>query len=94
MQDDHLLSTSTSDRRRAQRRAVESPVRVTIQSPELSGKASNLSSSGVLFFTDGELKVTIEIEENGETRRMDGSLVRCERIKGDHRGWAVEFDRP
>jgi hypothetical protein len=90
---DDRFSTSTSDRRRSQRRDLESPVRLTLETPELQGKASNISSSGILFFTEGELKVTVEIEENGETRRVSGSLVRCERIKGDHRGWAVEFDR-
>lgn len=93
MQDDQPLSTSTSDRRRAQRRTLESPVRLNLSEQQLSGQASNLSSSGILFFTEGELRVTVEVEENGETRQVTGSLVRCERIQGERRGWAVEFDR-
>jgi hypothetical protein len=34
----------------------------------------------------------VEFEEEGSARRRSGTLVRCERIKGDRRGWAVEFD--
>lgn len=92
MSDQDAFQTSTSDRRRAHRRAVETSVQVRIDTPELRGTANNLSASGILFFTDGELRVTVEVEENGTTRSLSGSLVRCERIKGDHRGWAVEFD--
>jgi len=68
-------------------------VHVTIDTGELEGTADNISPSGILFFTGGELRVTVEVSQNGELRRHSGNLVRCERIKGDRRGWAVEFDR-
>jgi len=92
MTDHDAFQTSTSDRRRAHRRALDTAVEVRIDTTQLRGTANNLSASGILFFTDGDLRVTVEVEENGEARTMTGSLVRCERIKGDHRGWAVEFD--
>jgi hypothetical protein len=86
-------SSPTADRRRAAREASDSSVQVSINTGSLDGVANNLSKTGILFFTDGELRVTVEFVEDGEARKVTGSLVRCERIKGDHRGWAVEFDR-
>jgi hypothetical protein len=83
----------TSDRRRSKRQAQEGTVRVHIDTPDLEGPASNVSRSGVLFFTDGDLRVTVEIQHDGEVITRAGHLVRCERIKGEHRGWAVEFDQ-
>ena len=68
-------------------------MRVYIETTEIDGETDNLSRTGILFFTDTELKVRIEIEEGGERRVLDGQLVRCDRIQGDRRGWAVEFDQ-
>jgi hypothetical protein len=84
--------THTSDRRRAGREAAASPIQVSIETVELRGVVNNISKAGALFFTEGDLRVTVEVLHDGETQRLTGSLVRCERIKGDHRGWAVEFD--
>lgn len=86
--------TNTADRRRAARQSIDSGVQVSIETSEFEGVASNVSQTGILFFTDGDLRVTVEYLEDGETKTRTGNLVRCERIKGDRRGWAVEFDRP
>ncbi len=51
-----------------------------------------MSQSGVLFFSEGDLRVTIEVDENGTTKRRTGRLVRAQRMRGDRFGWAVEFD--
>jgi hypothetical protein len=83
--------SATSDRRRANRESLDVQVQVHLDTKELTGTANNVSKSGILFFTDGELKVTVQLEENGKQREVTGNLVRCERIKGNHRGWAVEF---
>ncbi len=85
-------ATDTSDRRRAARRPHEGKVRVHLDMLELEGPASNISKTGVLFFTEGELTVTVEIELEGKLVQRVGHLVRCERIKGERRGWAVEFE--
>lgn len=84
-------STHTTDRRKHRRQSLDGTVRVRFDVPSLEGPASNISKSGVLFFTDGELTVTLEIEQGGEVTQCIGHLVRCERIKGERRGWAVEF---
>lgn len=86
-------SASTSNRRRAERRSCEEQVRIQIDTPCLEGESANLSQSGILFFTEGELKVSVEIDGPEGPQTFTGSLVRCERVKGERRGWAVEFDR-
>lgn len=80
------------ERRRAERRETKGRVAVRIDTTRLEGTADNLSKTGILFFTDGELSVTVRIEDGGESREYRGQLVRCERIQGGRRGWAVEFD--
>ena len=87
-------AVSTSDRRRETREPSSDRVSITIETPELDGQASNVSKSGILFFTDDDVKVQVTlIDAEGQERTVAGHLVRCERIKGNHRGWAVEFDR-
>ncbi|MCA8981697.1 MAG: PilZ domain-containing protein, partial [Planctomycetes bacterium] len=87
--------THTSDRRRAPRRETKSPVSVQLTTTQLDGISDNLSKTGILFFTDGDLRVTVSVQgEDGETKQYTGQLVRCERIQGGRRGWAVEFEDP
>jgi hypothetical protein len=83
---------TAEDRRLSIREPIDAKVEVVLETTQLVGSANNVSQSGILFFTDGDLRVTVRMESEGGTREMTGSLVRCERIKGDHRGWAVEFD--
>jgi hypothetical protein len=85
-------STDVASRRRAPRRQVKGVVRLQISEQDLIGEADNLSKSGVLFFTEGDLKVELEIDCGGETIKKTGCVVRCERIHDSRRGWAVEFD--
>ena len=85
------LETGTADRRGAERESMNSEVKVNFETCELIGVSNNLSNSGILFFTEGDLRVSVSVEVDGEQKTLFGSLVRCERIKGDHRGWAVEF---
>lgn len=84
--------TELSERRRAQRFEVQGKVTLHLHDSELEGVSSNLSRTGVLFFTEEPVRVTVELEEEGVVRRRTGTLVRCERIRGERRGWAVEFD--
>jgi len=87
------FETSVGDRRRARRQAAQGEVRVIVETSELQGDADNIGRSGILFFTDGALRVKVEFEQDGVVREMRGQLVRCERIHGERRGWAVEFDQ-
>lgn len=86
------FATETGERRRARRLTNRGRVKLTIDTKELEGRADNVSQSGVLFFSEGDLRVTVEVEENGVVKRRPGRLVRAQRMRGDRFGWAVEFD--
>ncbi len=85
-------ATQTGERRRHQRRASQSKVRLTVESREIEGQVENISRSGLLFFSEGDLRVSVQIEENGATSKRTGRLVRAQRMRGESFGWAVEFD--
>ncbi len=80
------------DRRRHLRVPTRGMVKVVIETRELSGRADNVSQNGVLFFSDSDLRVTVQVGEGTEERSIPGRLVRAQRMRGDHFGWAVEFD--
>jgi hypothetical protein len=85
--------TDPDDERRAEPRHPKNlPVRLSVDSAELSGISENISGVGVLFFTDSSLKVTVEIHEDGAKRKRTGRLVRVQRMSLDSTGFAVEFD--
>lgn len=65
------------------------PLKLTLETPELSGVTENISGVGVLFFTEGTLRVSVEMEGGG-TR--SGRLVRVQRMNLGSTGFAVEFD--
>jgi hypothetical protein len=84
--------TQVSDKRRHRRRGSAGRVRMVIDSMQISGEAENVSRSGILFFSQGNLRVRIEVEENGTVTKRSGRLVRAQRMRGDSFGWAIEFD--
>ena len=86
------FATETGERRRARRLTNRGRVKLSLVTHELEGRAENVSQSGVLFFSEGDLRVSVEVEENGTTRQRTGRLVRVQRMRGDRFGWAVEFD--
>jgi hypothetical protein len=85
-------NTDVANRRRAPRKQVKGSVHLKVDAQDLTGEADNISRSGILFFTEGDLHVELEIESGGEMVKRTGRLVRCERIHDSRRGWAVEFD--
>lgn len=87
------LSTSLGERRRSKRHQIQGKVALSIETTAVDGRLENRSQTGILFFTDQPVRVVVELEENGVLQRRTGILARCERIQGDRRGWAVEFDR-
>ncbi len=94
MDPDRRPATEVGERRRAPRRPHRGQVRLLVDGGSLEGPCDNLSQAGVLFFSDDVLRVTIEIEEDGQTRAIEGQLVRVERMSESRAGYAVEFDRP
>lgn len=86
------FATETGERRRARRLTNRGRVKLSIETQDLEGRVENVSQSGVLFFSEGDLHVMIEVEENGVMKCRPGRLVRAQRMRGDRFGWAVEFD--
>ena len=62
-----------------------------IPEQELEGTVQNLSEGGVLLHSEGSLRIEVEIESSGESRKLEGRLVRCERVDDRSQGWAIQF---
>lgn len=82
----------TTERRSERRRPAAARARIVLEAGALEGSVDNLSKTGALVFTEGELRVDVELEENGRKVTRRGRLVRLQRMRADHVGWAVEFD--
>lgn len=86
------MSTETGERRKNRRATTRGTVKLKIQAQDLEGHADNVSPTGVLFFSEGDLRVTVELEDANGARTVKGRLVRAQRMRGNSFGWAVEFD--
>lgn len=91
-QDPQNQSATATDRRVDKRRRTAGQVRLKIDSAALEGELDNISQSGVLFFTGADLHVSVEIEQDGKSVVRSGRLVRAQRVRPEHVGWAIEFD--
>lgn len=80
------------DRRRGNRKLASGAVRLTLQSQVLTGRADNVSPTGILLYSEGELRVQVETNDNGVTKTRSGRLVRAQRMGQQEIGWAIEFD--
>jgi len=87
-----LYGARLSERRRHNRRSTQGNVQLTVDTEQVDGHVENISRSGVLFFSDGDLRVTVRVDMEGESTLRTGRLVRAQRMRGDSFGWAVEFD--
>ena len=83
---------SILDERRSSHR-VPATGRVHLQLSEVNfeGKAENASRTGVLFFSEKEVPCVVEMEEDGVVKKVEGVLVRLQRLGGERTGWAIEF---
>ena len=84
--------TTTAERRVARRVASQSQIKLTLDTLEITGTAENLSQTGALFYSEGVLRVTVEIDDNGQRTTRRGRLVRAQRMRAEQMGWAIEFD--
>jgi hypothetical protein len=85
-------SQEIADQRRADRRALEAPVRMHIDSGDLEGMSDNFSSAGIMFFTEEPIRVTVEVSEPEGPRTYHGRIVRLQRMNDSNTGLAIEFD--
>jgi hypothetical protein len=86
------VHATAAERRRARRDVAQGTLRLALVTTELAGRIDNVSQSGILFFSDEPLRVTVEVEQDGVRRTRSGRLVRGQRMRGDSIGWAVEYD--
>lgn len=85
-------NTSTADQRRTDRRDLEAPVHMRLETRELVGQSENLSRAGLLFFSDEPLRVSVDVQEAGGVRTYRGRLIRVQRMSESSTGLAIEFD--
>jgi len=85
-------SQEIANQRRADRRALEAPVRMRIDSDALEGMSDNVSSAGIMFFTEEPIRVTVEVCEPDGPRTYRGRIVRLQRMSESNTGLAIEFD--
>lgn len=81
------------ERRSSPRSGPSLPLSVTVETPRLAGRADNLSSAGVFFFSGERLGVQVEYEEGGVRKQRRGWLVRVQRMSEATTGYAIEFER-
>ena len=87
--DPQAAQAALDERRRAERVDHRAPLKLSLETSELQGTTENISGVGVLFFTEGSLRVSVELE-GGKVR--SGRLVRVQRMSLENTGFAVEFD--
>jgi hypothetical protein len=85
-------ATGLGERRRTARRDSDIHLRVVVDTEGIRGRAENISQAGVFFFSGDALRVTVNIEQDGETKSYPGQLVRVERLSPETTGFAIEFD--
>ena len=86
------MKPPSPDRRNDKRQRSAGKVRLRVEASDLEGEMDNISPSGVLFFTAADLRVSVQLEENGQPIVRSGRLVRAQRVQPGHVGWAIEFD--
>lgn len=83
-----------ADRRRSQRNPWRGSLTIRLPSQQFAGQTENLSGMGVLLFCASELRVEVEVTQpDGSVRKLDGRLVRYNRLSADKAGLAIEFAR-
>jgi hypothetical protein len=85
-------STEVSERRRETRQPLESKVRMWFDSEAIPGISDNISRVGLMLFTDEPLRVTVEVDVDGEPQTFTGRLIRAQRMNDSNTGIAIELD--
>ena len=91
-QDPPNPGATAAERRIDKRRRTTGKVGLRIEATDLAGELDNISHSGVLFFTGADLRVSVTLEQDGKQVVRSGRLVRAQRVRPEHVGWAIEFD--
>jgi len=86
-------ATGIGERRRTTRHDSDIHLSIVVETDGIRGRAENISQAGVFFFSGDTLRVTVNVEQDGETKSYPGQLVRVERLSPETTGFAIEFDR-
>jgi len=84
--------TQSAEQRRTPRKAVETRVTLHLDADPIEGMSDNLSRAGIMLFTDEPIRCSVDVQEEGATRRFEGRIVRLQRMSESNTGLAVEFD--
>jgi len=94
MEPNEKPATSLDDRRSGERRRLDAPLRVRLETEVFGGVCDNLSEAGVFFTSPERVRVTVELSDaEGGRRVLSGHLVRVQRMSPDSTGYAIEFER-
>ncbi len=85
-------ASQTADMRKHPRIPESGQVSMFSEEQRLSGSVSNVSDGGVMYLSGESLRVTVEIEQEGNRSIRTGRLVRVQRVNSDETAYAVEFD--
>lgn len=85
-------AVATERGRRFERRSIDSPLSIQVETTAIEGMADNLSRVGLMLYTDESLQVTVQIDGFQGGRPLKGRLVRLQRMDESTTGIAIEFD--
>ncbi len=58
----------------------------------IAGHSENVSKEGIMFYSRGDLRVSVEFEGPGGPQKRTGRIVRVNRVSAEETGMAVELD--
>ena len=85
-------TSTAADLRKHVRRDEEGRLTLFVEEQGLAGQVSNISEGGVMFLSGESLRITVELEQEGQRSIRSGRLVRVQRMNADDTAYAVEFD--
>ena len=74
-------ATGIGERRRNARHDSDIHLAVVIDTDGIRGRAENISQAGVFFFSGDALRVTVKIEQDGETKIIRNKVSRQDLAK-------------
>lgn len=84
--------TDATESRKDPRQSHKAHVVLRLLERPIEGQSENLSREGIMFYTDQELRVSVEFEGPDGPQTRSGRIVRVTRVSDQETGMAVEFD--
>ena len=84
--------TNPGELRGGERQAHRANVVLSPAADPIQGLSDNVSREGIMFYTEGDLRVSVEFDGPDGRQRRSGRVVRVNRVSDEETGMAVEFD--